>query len=77
MIYIRVPTAIIDIADVTVKTGLYQNRTEVLRELMRRGMRSLLYNGRGGFCIDLKKMVDCCHDDECHHRETCRMYTEP
>lgn len=74
IVYIRLPRAIIEITDATVSAGLYKDRTEVLREIIRNGMKSLLYHG-GGYCIDLKKMVDCCHDDMCAHHRECIAYT--
>uniref|UniRef100_A0A6M3KBG4 Uncharacterized protein n=1 Tax=viral metagenome TaxID=1070528 RepID=A0A6M3KBG4_9ZZZZ len=75
IVYMRIPQPILDIVDDTVEVGLYSNRAEVLRELLRNGMKSLLYHDRGGYCIDLKKMVDCCHDDECKYHKDCKIYT--
>ena len=76
IVYMRVPQPILEIVDTTVDIGLYANRAEVLRELLRNGMKSLLYNDRGGFCQDLKKMVDCCHDDECKYHTVCKTFTQ-
>ncbi len=76
IVYMRVPRPILKVVDATVDVGLYSNRAEVLRELLRNGMKSLLYHDRGGFCQDLKKMVDCCHDDECKYHKNCKIYTE-
>lgn len=70
----RVPQPILDIVDSTVDVGLYSNRAEVLRELLRNGMKSLLYHNHGGFCMDLKKMVDCCNDDDCKYHADCKIY---
>lgn len=76
IVYVRLPGAVIEIVDTAVSAGLYKDRTEVLRELVRNGMKNLLYHDRGGYCIDLKKMVDCCHDDVCKHHEKCKIYTK-
>lgn len=75
IIYMRVPQPIIDVVDGTVAAGLYSNRAEVLRELLRAGMKSILYHDRGGWCHDLKKIVDCCHDDKCKYHGNCKIYT--
>ncbi len=75
IIYMRVPQSMIEIIDTTVEVGLYNNRAEVMRELLRNGMNTLLYRDRGGFCIDLKKIVDCCHDDLCRHHKACKIFT--
>jgi hypothetical protein len=76
IVYMRVPQPILEVVDTTVAIGLYANRAEVLRELLRNGMKSLLYHDRGGFCQDLKKMVDCCHDDHCKYHKNCKIYSE-
>jgi len=76
IVYVRLPDAVIEIVDTAVSAGLYKDRTEVLRELVRNGMKNLLYHDNGGFCIDLKKMVDCCHDDKCQYHKKCKMYSE-
>jgi len=76
IVYVRLPGAVIEIVDTAVSAGLYKDRTEVLRELVRNGMKNLLYHDRGGYCMDLKQMVDCCHDDQCKYHETCKIYTQ-
>lgn len=76
IIYMRVPQPILEVVDTTVAVGLYANRAEVLRELLRNGMKSLLYNDRGGFCQDLRKMVDYCHDDQCKYHQNCKIFSE-
>lgn len=76
IVYVRLPDAVIEIVDTAVSAGLYKDRTEVLRELVRNGMKNLLYHDNGGFCIDLKKMVDCCHDAKCQYHERCKIYRE-
>jgi len=76
IVYVRLPDAVIEIVDTAVSAGLYKDRTEVLRELVRNGMKNLLYHDNGGFCIDLKKIVDCCHNDKCQYYEKCKMYSE-
>lgn len=76
IVYMRVPKPILEVVDTTVAIGLYTNRAEVLRELLRNGMKSLLYQDRGGFCQDLKKIVDCCHDDQCKFYRNCKIYSE-
>jgi len=76
IVYVRLPDAVIEIVDTAVSAGLYKDRTEVLRELVRNGMKNLLYHDNGGFCIDLKKMVDCCHDAKCQYYVKCRIYTQ-
>ena len=76
IVYMRVPQAIIEVVDGTVGAGLYSNRAEVLRELLRSGMKNLLYHDRGGYCHDLHRIVDCCHDDECKYHQECKTYTE-
>lgn len=76
IVYVRLPDAVIEIVDTAVSAGLYKDRTEVLRELVRNGMKNLLYHDNGGFCIDLKKMVDCCRDDKCQYHERCKIYRE-
>jgi metal-responsive CopG/Arc/MetJ family transcriptional regulator len=76
IVYMRVPQPILEVVDTTVAIGLYANRAEVLRELLRNGMKSLLYHERGGFCQDLKNMVDCCHDEQCKFHENCKIYSE-
>lgn len=75
IVYMRVPRAILEVVDTTVDVGLYANRAEVLRELLRNGMKSLLFHDRGGFCQDLKKVVDCCHDNQCRYHTRCKIYT--
>lgn len=74
IVYMRVPQPILDVVDSTVEVGLYSNRAEVLRELLRNGMKSLLFHERGGYCRDLKKMVDCCKDDQCEYSADCKTY---
>lgn len=76
IISIRLPEAVLTLIDATVEAGLYKNRTEVLREAIRSGMNTLLYRGCGGFCLDLRKIVDCCHDDKCKYNQKCKIYTE-
>lgn len=75
IVYMRVPTPILDVVDQTVSAGLYSNRAEVLRELLRNGMKNLLFHQRGGFCMDLKRIVDSCHDDVCKYHNDCKIYT--
>ncbi len=79
IIYVRLPAAVIETADAAVSAGLYKDRTEILRELVRNGMKNLLYHKsgeNGGFCIDLKKIVNCCHDTRCKYHIRCKTYTE-
>lgn len=67
VVYMRVPQPILDVVDTTVSEGMYSNRAEVLRELLRNGMKMFVT----GYCIDLKKFVDCCNDDECEYFDDC------
>jgi len=76
IVYMRVPQPILDVVDSMVSVRLYSNRAEVLRELLRNGMKSLVYHECGGYCQDLRQMVDCCHDDKCKHHKSCKIYTE-
>jgi len=76
IVYVRLPDAVIEIVDAAVSSKLYKDRTEVLRELVRNGMKSLLYHDNSGFCIDLKQIVTCCHDNQCKHHEKCKIYTQ-
>jgi len=76
IVYVRLPGAVIEIVDTAVSAGLYKDRTEVLRELVRNGIKGVLYKNKGGFCIDLKKIVDCCHDDKCKHHDICKIHTQ-
>lgn len=72
IVYMRVPQPIIELADATVAAKLYSNRAEVLREMLRNGVKNLIFNGCGGFCMDLKKVTGTCHDDACKCREQCK-----
>lgn len=74
IVYMRVPQSIIELADATVAAKLYSNRAEVLREMLRNGVKNLIFNGCGGFCMDTKKMVDCCHDDQCKYCNRCEVF---
>jgi hypothetical protein len=76
IVYMRVPQPILEVVDSMVDVRLYSNRAEVLRELLRSGMKSIIYHDRGGYCLDLKKMVDCCHDDECKYHKNCKQFTQ-
>ncbi|MBU4266135.1 MAG: ribbon-helix-helix domain-containing protein [Candidatus Altiarchaeota archaeon] len=76
IISIRLPEAILELVDATVKARLYKNRTEVLREIIRNGVNQLMYRGRGGFCHDLGKMVDCCHDEQCKYCNGCEVFDQ-
>ena len=76
VISIRLPEAILELVDATVEARLYKSRTEVLREVIRNGVNHLMYNGCGGFCFNLKQMVDCCHDKQCSHYDKCRIYSK-
>lgn len=76
VVSLRVPQSILEIVDTMVDVRLYSNRAEVLREILRAGMKSIVYHGNGGFCQDLRQMVDCCHDDQCKYHKNCKIYTE-
>lgn len=76
VVSLRVPQPILEIVDTMVDVRLYSNRAEVLREILRAGMKSIVYHDRGGFCQDLKSIVDCCHDDQCKYHQNCKIYSE-
>lgn len=74
IITIRLPEAILELVDAAVEARLYRNRTEVLREAIRNGINHLMHAGCGGFCMDLKRIVDCCHDDQCKYCNRCEVF---